>query len=220
MPRRIIYIKNPSQGSHFRNIGGSSGGGGGSSGGGSTPSQSPTGGNLPQWNGTEWSNLPAPSQPGTGWNLPTGENYGGWANFGDPLQAQEEGSSNPYAGLDFGTLPGYGIGPYQAPTFEAFIPSETLWGMIYDAVTGVDPYTGDYQPGLGAPGTLQFKLLGYDLDYEEMATGRSHQAETRYGGDASAYHFGGRPLNRKRPWFLQTGRNDLGIFKSPFRRKK
>jgi len=212
--RRIIYIKNPKSGSHFRNIGGSGGGGGGgSSGSGSTPSQSPTGGNLPtssqagvpQWNGTEWSNLPAPSQPGTGWNLPTGENYGGWANFGDPLQAQEEGSSNPYAGLDFGTLPGYGVGPYQAPTFEAFVPSETLWGMIYDIATGVDPYTGDYQPGYGAPGTLVFGAAvseGSLLEYQIHSAGYGPRGKSpgRFAGD---YHFGGRPKVKKRPWFLK-----------------
>jgi hypothetical protein len=81
--------------------------------------------------------------------------------------------------------------------------------MIYDIVTGVDPYTGDYQPAYGAPGTLQFDPLNMGPEF----TGRA----LRFPGQ---YHFGGRPLNRKRPWFLNTNRNDLGIFKSPFSRKK
>jgi hypothetical protein len=208
--RRIIYIKNPKSGSHFRNIGGG-GGGGGSSGSGSTPSQPPSGSNVPTWNGTEWS-----GQGDEATSIPTWNQ----AIYSDTPSDWAIGGS----GIGTSGIPEYGgpgnvwEGQYTAPTFEEFVPSETLWGMIYDIATGVDPYTGDYQPALGTPGTLIFNPLGYDLTYEGMGRGGAGKYGTRYGGVASTS--GPRPLNRKRPWFLNTNRNDLGIFKSPFSRKK
>ena len=187
MPGRIVYIRNPKSGSHFRTM----------------PGKSASQG-VPTWNGTRWTNLPKGRKRPTGsaYNLPTGENYGGWANFGDPLlETPPMVSNNPYAGMDFGTLPGYGVGPYQAPTFEDFQPAETLFGQLYDIATGVDPYTGQHQQRLFAPGTLQFNplnFIGFDQAYARQSIGLPGSTTSR-----GTYNAGSRIQNKKRPSFLK-----------------
>lgn len=148
MPQgRIIYIKNPSSGSHFRNLGGSR-----SSGGSSgprpprppRPPKTPSGPPEPTDN-SDYGYMPGPGPAPSDWATPDYEDdpYG---NFGTPTP-----------GLD-------GVGPYEqefslTPAEAAYLYSQdTSFGIqMYNLlVHGIDP-SGLASALLpyGTPGTLE-----------------------------------------------------------------
>lgn len=129
MPRRIIYIKNPKEGSNFRTIDADGGG------------PKPPRPGLPR---PPKGKRPSPPKypltlTGGGIYKPPPSNW----------FIHQPGKPN------YGNLPNYGVGPYEQTWTSDFVPPTTIWGDLYLIAMGVDPATGNILHGWGTPGTLK-----------------------------------------------------------------
>lgn len=150
MPRRIIYIQNPSEGSHFRTIDG----GGGSSGG----SRSPRRGKGVPYTPTPYTpSIPPGTVALTGGAIYAGT-PSGWGNYGNV--------QNPvYPGMSVG---GTG-GMYEQQYSED--ESDAAYGNIFlDILSGIDPFSGDTISPYGTPGTLQVIEFGNNIVFGSELT--------------------------------------------------
>jgi hypothetical protein len=147
MTRRVIYLRNPSEGSNFRTINGSGGGGG-------TRPPKKTKTKAPKPPSSGW--RPGPT-PGT-WVSPRGTIYkatpSNWLTFHD----------NPGMGYmdDVNSSGGQSTGLYDAFEFGTTLEYEgpnTLVGDLFFILNGVDPERGVALPPYGAPGTLRSPLM-------------------------------------------------------------
>jgi hypothetical protein len=77
------------------------------------------------------------------------------------------------AAPNYGTLPDYGVGPYQQEWTPFFEPASTLLGALYDIAQGVDPNTGEILAPYGTTGTLKFGAgtMWMDPIQEQIDTG-------------------------------------------------
>ena len=160
--RRVIYIKNPRQGSsHFITIEGGGGGGGGPRPGPRPPrSGPPTDRNPILDNVEEW--LTGGGDKGDGWKpLPPGEGIPGrpagsvtltgGAIYNMPASNwylyDDEGQPN------YGSYEGPGVGPYEQTFSPGWIQPRTLGGQLWTIiVNNRDIYSGQTIPRRGQPG--------------------------------------------------------------------
>lgn len=153
--RRIIYIKNPSQGSHFRTI---------SSSGGSfnTVLNKIIGKSTGDAN-KEPRPLPGtgPVQPGFYANprgyLPNRTAPGSWAINNPEDEDTDNPWLSPYANSE--PLPGYGVGPYEQEFTPPWEEPESLAGQLLIIAQGYDPATGEPSPRFGEPGYHTYNFL-------------------------------------------------------------
>jgi hypothetical protein len=186
MPRRVIYIKNPKSGSHFRTIDGNSGSGGRRSGNNS--------GGIPQsvldW--TKNAHRKGFKKDGKGIPYRGGVvTLTGGARYNRPdsnwfIFQPQQGYSN------FGTLPGNRVGPYEQEWTPEFQPASTLLGRLYDLARGIHPETGGVVPPLGTTGTLKFGAgtMWMSLTQEQADTGRIPGNPAFHGWSAGASGYG------------------------------
>lgn len=139
MPRRIIYISNPSEGSNFRTI---DVGGGGSS----KPPKS---------------KKPKAPPLTSGWTLTS---WGAWRSPSGAIYANNAWSPTNRPRNNFNQTP-YAQTPYSQDYLDSFglldfEPASTLLGQLYDVwIRGMDPYRGDIMMPAGTPGTLKSPLM-------------------------------------------------------------
>lgn len=146
MPKRVIYIKNPSDGSsHFRTILGdmirSLGGTGSPK---AAPRERPK---AP----------PVPRQPTTTGGIPDINTYmpGATPGYNPSWFAGTRDTYTP----DYGTLPGYGIGPYQTEFTPGWQTPNSLAAQLFIIAQGFDYNTGNPIPRFGEPGWGYSSLL-------------------------------------------------------------
>lgn len=197
--RRIIYIKNPKQGSHFRTIG--------SDGGGKQPPKRPSLFDIlddlfPSF--TPKPNGPGiPGSPGGPVTLTGGAIYG---------TSDSDWFIHKPGKPDYGQPGVGGSGPYEQTWTSDFVPPTTIWGDLYLIAIGVDPATGNILHAAGTPGTLR--------PFPEMSFGYGEtwkDEEYRLAGMSVAF-FGKRNKkgfvptppsyrapnrNNKRPWWAK-----------------
>ncbi len=198
MPRRIIYLRNPSAGSHFRTLGGSSG--------------------APR-TGTSRTRSSKPSLPPNTYQTSTGARYkttpGNWAiNNADPSYIH-------YADLDYGdgihptNLGPFGAGAYQQQWTADFEPASTLLGQLYDIAQGYDPDTGAGLPNMNTPGVLKFGVGTVWMNIQAEIMDKGAQGYSLNGNPINPLVVGGEmglippafpnaPANYSRPAWLQT----------------
>lgn len=180
MPRKVIYIKNPKEGSNFRTVGGDGGGGT------KPPARKKPGGTTKSPGGHRehgtWGRW-IPDKP-TGayvdifnvfhtspddWNPP---DYSNWykpkPHFQEPVY---------YVGGARGMIrePEYTDFPMTRAEFYAIRYANTgIWTTLFDIARGIDPRTGQRLPPLGTPGQLK-AIIGTGLDdvlWENVDAGR------------------------------------------------
>jgi hypothetical protein len=97
--------------------------------------------------------------------------------------------------------------------FPQFKPAKTLIGMIYDIARGVDPYSGDYQPGYGAAGTLKpgAGTEWMSPQYERFDAGFGRDRTKGPGTFSGNYRIGGRPPVRNRPSWINWYENNQSL---------
>ena len=178
MPRRVIYIKNPKEGSHFRTVG--DGGGGGGSNIITFPVNTP--------------------QPGQGvfiagytdafgnplFTDPTGGAWGSsaWNNPPPPLSESVTWVTYPFVNPAGGGIAEVEYPNYNLLTYEEFYALRyaegTIWTAWYDIFRGISPQTGEWQPPLGTPGQM---TLGSSLYFAGFIhTGGRVPGNLQYGG--------------------------------------
>lgn len=188
MPRRIIYIRNPSEGSNFRTI----------DGGGGTGTRPPPRGRKPKkpplstpsgWTMTAWG----------AWRSPTGAIYAAtpsdWITF-RPNTTSFLYSPDNYAGQVSGAEYDFTYGQ------QVFQEPSTLLGDLYDIMRGV-AQRGNIQWAPGTPGTLIHdpnSLLG-QLMQEQADAGRSDYTNF-YPGKLPNQNLAGNRFD-PRPWWAE-----------------
>jgi hypothetical protein len=189
MSRRIIYIKNPSSGSHFRNIGGGRAG---------APTTNPKQPKAPL----------TPKAP----KIPKSPDYADNGMSGaNGYMPGYQAPSNWFihtpseAALNFGSYDGPGVGPYEQVFTPTFTPAETLLGEIYDIFTGVAP-GGNIQWEVGDPGVLKYMEGGLAGDLATEAAGRNATESNPFfyqGTGQVANNYLNPNRNKKRPWWAR-----------------
>jgi hypothetical protein len=137
--RRIIYIKNPDQGSHFRTLDG----GGGTGGGGRQPRAPRTPG--------------APRIP----HVPGGtyQNQGNGAIYNRAPSDWAIGTRDTSYPGPAGTLPNRGRPYYELPDIDIWMEPESIWIQMLLIAQGVDPYSGQPIPMRWEPGWVAMNPL-------------------------------------------------------------
>jgi hypothetical protein len=224
MPRRVIFIQNPTDGgSHFRTIDSKSESG--------RPKRQPQpprpggGGTLFDRLGITLSNPYAFKKDGKGIKYQKGRvQLTGGAWYGTPESnwfINQEKPSALLPGRQRGT--GEGGGPYQAPTFATFEPAKTVWGSLYYISQRIDPNTGQELPPQGTPGTLKNTKGFDDPSHEARASGNQPfpHAANRFGTTSQdpfptvSGYWWNRPTPKKLPAIIDfletwTGKKDNG----------
>lgn len=167
MPRRIIYLRNPSEGSHFRVLGGSA------------STRPPRTKRTPKPRA-----LPVPK--------PEDRNPNGYMpGYKTPTTwfVHHDSPGSP----DFGSYDGPGTGPWDQP-FTEFEQASTDLGFLYDMlIRGIDPFTGNILPPLGTEGTMKFGAgTGWTDFQDQMEAAGIFQGNTTLVGyiSPSAAHTG------------------------------
>jgi hypothetical protein len=193
MPRRIIYIQNPSSGSHFRTLD--------RSGGGShyTPRprapRAPTAPRTPR----------APTTPPV-FDNDVGDQNGYLPGYTPPANWWIHNAKP--TPPNYGSYNGPGVGPYNTQFTPAFEQASTLLGELYDIAQGIDPYTGNTLPPYGTPGTLKYGVgsPGFDLTIEAIGRDAGRHSLT-FGGPfaqiPSRYTVRSPKRNQPRPWWAK-----------------
>lgn len=220
MPRRVIYIKNPTRGSHFRTIeGGKTGGASGK-----VISLGP---NLMdpiiEWMLRGGSNAPKKKA-----KKAKGIPYTPGIFIGTGGARYKTAGKNWFkAPLEPGVIP-YGLSDmiehlaalYEQQYTQDFQPALTILGALYDLSQGIDPNTGDIMPAFGTPGTLQFgagtpymaaqaelAASGFQLfPHDPLVFGSTAPNKARSGnpfpGRPGQYYAPGKAPNKPRPAWL------------------
>jgi len=112
----------------------------------------------------------------------------------------------------YGTTPGYGTTFDTDISINQFLPAQTFWGYLYLALQGIDPLTGQIQPGIGAPGTLHDPIT-LELVHQEIDAGYHYGDDTSLinRGTHAAFHGNVAPTilpmhpdaYSDRPWWAQ-----------------
>jgi hypothetical protein len=188
MPRRVIYIRNPREGSNFRTL----------DGGGSSP-RTPRAPKPPK--------PPKPPAGGGTTSTPGTIELTGGAIYNTAASQWYISNAAP-APHYFGQLPGYGIQlDNTTPEFDDFTPAETLWGSLYLIAHGIDPYNGDVLAPFGTPGTLRpLGPLASQFANEMIGRNASASNPLYHGGITdlpSGYTVKHPNRNQKRPWWAK-----------------
>jgi hypothetical protein len=153
MPGRIIYLQNPTAGSHFRTIGGKS-----------TTKHTTTG----------------RRRTGTGTGTGTGSTPGTFVGTGGARYKSVDPSwaigNTPYTPHPSGSYTGRGRGPYEMDLSPDWVEPEMLFQQLLLIALGIDPYSGAPIPMWGEPGWVPVNFLNPSGEGNSYPFGKPREA--------------------------------------------